>query len=164
MSLGCGSVGTEEASERRGLARALLLDCGSIDIEGVSKIMGVSASERRRVGLVCNVSFLGNLSWFSLGKDGLLASGLGESSGVHKPPHRSRLFRVSSGHDESRLKCKWFFLFCALKFDELLYTPPKMVGDVVVVEPLEEVLKGKVEMPTITLMENGLIIFQFNKA
>lgn len=105
---------------------------------------------------------------------------------------------ASSNMESTRLKCNtsWSSLFCTLKSDEPVFTPPKLLGDAIVVEPYEEVLEmgcelwenslvghfvdaylsyaiiqclityiwGKMDLPTITLLENELIIFQFGKA
>lgn len=80
----------------------------------MSERLGVGASESQRVGLVSNVSLLVNLTRSSLGKNGLLAYGFGESSGVHKLTSKltSCQFRAGSCYDESRSTCKWSSLFC----------------------------------------------------
>uniref|UniRef100_A0A9I9EE75 DUF4283 domain-containing protein n=1 Tax=Cucumis melo TaxID=3656 RepID=A0A9I9EE75_CUCME len=90
-------------------------------------------------------------------------------------------------------KSTWASLFGTSSEESLFYTPPKAIGDKIVVIPPEEVIDqgiqvwenslvgqlidaklpyaviqrlvekiwGKIEMPTITILENDLICFQF---
>ncbi|CAK9311866.1 unnamed protein product [Citrullus colocynthis] len=92
-----------------------------------------------------------------VGNVGLGSSGLGGQNVRHfvvGSPVGSHPTMASSNMESSRVKCNtlWSSLFCTLKSDESVFTPPKLLGDAVVVEPSEEVLEMGCE-----LRENSLV-------
>ncbi|CAK9319391.1 unnamed protein product, partial [Citrullus colocynthis] len=111
---------------------------------------------------------LGSLGYGLSGVEAKQPSGLrgasGGSNSVQRPVSSvGGRFGQSSGGGSSN--ASWALLFCSPSTMELAFTPLLVEGDRVVMVLSEEVLKRfieriweKVEMPTITLLENGLII------